>query len=69
MNVIFYIVERDFRRFYRYKWWLAGMISMNLADLFILALVYTKMVKFDYFRFFLARNNCYSPFCRRLYDW
>ena len=52
MSVILYIIERDFKRFYRYKWWLAGMISMNLADLFILALVYTKMVKFDYFRFF-----------------
>jgi len=47
-----YIIERDFRRFYRYRWWLAGMVSMNLADLFILALVYTRMVRFDYFKFF-----------------
>ena len=53
MTAIPYIIERDFKRFFRYKWWLAGMISMNLADLFIMALVYTKMIKFvDYFRFF-----------------
>ena len=53
MTAIPYIIERDFKRFFRYKWWLAGMISMNLADLFIMALVYTKMVEFvDYFRFF-----------------
>jgi ABC-2 type transport system permease protein len=53
VRAILYIIERDFRRFFRYKWWLAGMISMNLADLFIMALVYTKMVVFvDYFKFF-----------------
>jgi len=52
ITAIPYIIERDFKRFFRYKWWLAGMISMNLADLFIMALVYTKMIKFDYFKFF-----------------
>ena len=53
MTAIPYIIERDLKRFFRYKWWLAGMISMNLADLFIMALVYTKMVTLiDYFRFF-----------------
>lgn len=53
MTAIPYIVERDLKRFFRYKWWLAGMISMNLADLFIMALVYTKMVRFvNYFKFF-----------------
>jgi ABC-2 type transport system permease protein len=38
------IVERDFKYFFRYKWWVAGMVSMNLADLFIMAIVYTNMV-------------------------
>jgi len=52
VTAIPYIIERDFKRFFRYKWWIAGMISMNLADLFIMALVYTKMVKFSYFEFF-----------------
>jgi len=50
------IVERDFKYFFRYKWWVAGMVSMNLADLFIMAIVYTGMVKQDvvknYFVFF-----------------
>jgi ABC-2 type transport system permease protein len=34
------MVEHDFRNFFRYKWWLVGLISMNLADLFIMAIVY-----------------------------
>ncbi|MEM3731619.1 MAG: ABC transporter permease [Candidatus Bathyarchaeia archaeon] len=41
---ILYVVQRDFSYFFRYKWWIAGMISMNLADLFIMAIVYTHMV-------------------------
>jgi ABC-2 type transport system permease protein len=41
---ILYVVQRDFSYFFRYKWWIAGMISMNLADLFIMAIVYTNMV-------------------------
>jgi len=55
---IWHIVERDFRYFFRYKWWVAGMLSMNLADLFIMAVVYTRMVRpeliaiGDYFVFF-----------------
>jgi len=44
VKAILHIVERDFRYFFRYKWWVAGMVSMNLADLFIMAIVYTGMV-------------------------
>ncbi|MBX5326700.1 MAG: ABC transporter permease [Candidatus Bathyarchaeia archaeon] len=44
MKTILYVVERDFKYFFRYKWWIAGMISMNLADLLIMAVVYTGMV-------------------------
>ncbi|HVP41286.1 MAG TPA: ABC transporter permease [Candidatus Krumholzibacteriaceae bacterium] len=52
------MVEYDFRNFFRYKWWLVGLISMNLADLFIMALVYNKMLNVqaagisNYFTFF-----------------
>jgi len=42
-NVV-HILEHDFRNFLRYKWWLVGLISMNLADLFIMAVVYNVMV-------------------------
>ena len=55
MKAISYIMERDLRYFFRYKWWLAGMVSMNLADLFIMAVVYTRMVDpkiGNYFLFF-----------------
>jgi ABC-2 type transport system permease protein len=44
MKGIVYIIEHDFRNFFRYKWWLIGLISMNLADLFIQAVVYNYMI-------------------------
>ncbi len=44
MKAILHIIEHDFRNFFRYKWWLAGLISMNLADLLIMAVVYNHMV-------------------------
>ena len=59
MSAILHMVEYDFRNFFRYKWWLVGLISMNLADLFIMALVYNQMLSPDvtkdigsYFNFF-----------------
>jgi ABC-2 type transport system permease protein len=57
MKAILYVVEHDFRNFFRYKWWLVGLISMNLADLFIMALVYNHMLSSsanitNYFNFF-----------------
>ena len=41
---IVHILEHDFRNFFRYKWWLVGLVSMNLADLFIMAIVYNNML-------------------------
>lgn len=59
IKAIINIVEHDFRNFLRYKWWLVGLISMNLADLFIMAVVYNFMVSSavidqyqNYFKFF-----------------
>jgi ABC-2 type transport system permease protein len=43
-GAIINVVEHDFQNFFRYKWWLVGLISMNLADLFIMAVVYNYMV-------------------------
>lgn len=45
------VIEHDFRTFFKYRWFLAGLISMNLADLLIMAVVYTNMVSFNYFKF------------------
>lgn len=55
MKAILHVLEHDFATFFRYRFWLAGLVSMNLADLFIMAVVYNKMVSTevgDYFRFF-----------------
>jgi len=59
MKAILHVIEHDFRSFFRYKWWLAGLISMNLADLFIMAVIYNQMVSQEivdviksYFSFF-----------------
>jgi len=59
VKAILHVVEHDFRSFFRYKWWLAGLISMNLADLFIMAVIYNQMVSQEivnviksYFSFF-----------------
>lgn len=59
INNIVHVLEHDFRNFTRYKWWLVGLISMNLADLFIMAVVYNNMLSdaikeniVSYFNFF-----------------
>jgi ABC-2 type transport system permease protein len=59
IKAIINILEHDLRNFFRYKWWLVGLVSMNLADLFIMAIVYNFMIssaviaQYDtYFRFF-----------------
>ena len=56
VKAVMHIMERDIRYFFRFKWWVAGMVSMNLADLFIMAVVYTRMVNpnlvLNYFVFF-----------------
>jgi ABC-type polysaccharide/polyol phosphate export permease len=56
---IVHILEHDFRNFFRYKWWLVGLVSMNLADLFIQAIIYDQMLNVQvakeiksYFSFF-----------------
>src|SRR5208283_2930315 len=45
------VIEHDLRVFFKYRFTLAGLISMNLADLLIMAVVFTNMVSFNYFRF------------------
>ncbi len=44
MKAVLRIIEHDFRNFFRYRWWLVGLISMNLADLLIMAVIYNEMV-------------------------
>jgi len=54
MTKIHLIIERDIRNFFKYRWWMAGLISMNLADLFILAIIFSNLiVRLEYFEFVL----------------
>jgi ABC-2 type transport system permease protein len=53
LNAIWHVIEYDFTNFFRYRWFIIGLIAMNLADLFISAIVFTQMTSIvDYFKFF-----------------
>jgi len=53
VKAIWHVVEYDFTNFFRYRWYIIGLIAMNLADLFISAIVFTQMTSIvNYFRFF-----------------
>ena len=61
MSAILHIVEHDFRNFFRYKWWLVGLISMNLADLFIMAIVYNQMLSSEVMKEIGSYFNFFAP--------
>ena len=48
MRVMLTIARRDLRRMWKYKWWLTGLIAMNLSDLFIMALIFNNVVRREY---------------------
>jgi ABC-2 type transport system permease protein len=53
VKAILRVIEYDFTNFFRYRWFIIGLIAMNLADLFISAVVFTQMTSIvDYFQFF-----------------
>lgn len=43
LNAILHVIEYDFRNFFRYRWFIIALLAMNLADLFISAIVFTQM--------------------------
>lgn len=52
-KVILNVIEYDFRNFFRYRWFVVALLAMNLADLFISAVVFTQMTQIvNYFSFF-----------------
>jgi len=61
VKAILHIIEHDFRNFFRYKWWLAGLISMNLADLLIMAVVYNQMVSPEIAELTKSYFNFFAP--------
>ena len=54
MKQILHVIEYDFRNFFRFRWFIIALLAMNLADLFISAIVFSQMTQgvVDYFRFF-----------------
>jgi len=61
MKAVLHILEHDFRNFFRYKWWLVGLISMNLADLFIMAIVYNRMLSGEVTQQIKSYFNFFAP--------
>ncbi|QOJ78895.1 ABC transporter permease [Infirmifilum lucidum] len=56
LRSVWLVVYRDLSRFWKYRFWLAGQVGMNLADILIYALVFSNMINTqlipDYFKFF-----------------
>ncbi len=61
MKGILHVIEYDFVNFFRYKWWLVGLISMNLTDLFIMAVVYDQMVNPELARQIISYFSFFAP--------
>jgi ABC-2 type transport system permease protein len=45
------IARTDFSYFFRTKWLMAILISLSLSDMLVTALVYGRLISFDYYRF------------------
>jgi len=47
------LARNDFSYFFRTKWLMAVLLSLNLSDMLVVALVYNKLMRFNYFQFFI----------------
>ncbi len=50
---ILQLARNDFSYFFRTKWLMAALLSLNLSDMLVVALVYSKLMTFHYFEFFV----------------
>jgi ABC-type polysaccharide/polyol phosphate export permease len=53
LRVILAIARNDFSYFFRTKWLMAILLSLNLSDMLVVALVYRRMMTIDYFAYFV----------------
>jgi len=53
IRVIFAVARNDFSYFFRTKWLMAILLSLNLSDMLVVALVYKRMMTFNYFEYFV----------------
>jgi len=49
---ILQIARTDFSYFFRTKWLMAVLLSLNLSDMLVIGLVYSGMMSINYFQFF-----------------
>lgn len=42
------LVERDLSRFWKYKWWVTGIIVTNLSDLLVMSLIFSNVVRREF---------------------
>ncbi|MCS7366099.1 MAG: ABC transporter permease [archaeon GB-1867-035] len=42
------LIERDLNRFWKYKWWVTGIIVTNLSDLLIMSLIFSNIVRKEF---------------------
>jgi len=50
---ILQVARNDFSYFFRTKWLMAVLLSLNLSDMLVVALVYRRLMDFPYFQFFV----------------
>jgi hypothetical protein len=53
LRVILAIARNDFSYFFRTKWLMAILLSLNLSDMLVVALVYKGMMTINYFNYFV----------------
>jgi len=53
LRLILRVARNDFSYFFRTKWLMAILLSLNLSDMLVVALVYGKLMEFNYFQFFV----------------
>lgn len=47
------VARTDFSYFFRTKWLMAVLLSLNLSDMLVVGLVYSGLMRFNYFQFFV----------------
>jgi ABC-type polysaccharide/polyol phosphate export permease len=53
LRVLLAVARSDFSYFFRTKWLMAVLLSLNLSDMLVVALVYKRMMTIDYFSYFV----------------
>jgi ABC-type polysaccharide/polyol phosphate export permease len=53
IHVVLALARSDFSYFFRTKWLMAVLLSLNLSDMLVVALVYRRMMTFNYFAYFV----------------